>query len=875
MATPLYKDMKSKGTSFYAFPSAASDYNKSKQNDNYKMNFTKFVLLDIPEQSVVISTGIERDQEKGVMNFDKNIAGPRFFNFQPGENSDLPTTFAEQLVESLRNYVANYDASLRESRVNSNTDFFNVNEKITPTDSIFWKWAKKLNLIDLEPALHKVDWDKNLTDFLNNNGTSNDFFKKYLWKERDINYYNATLKQGTGNHPLITISQNAKFKTTDTIMLSGDTGSLSAATSYDILTVTYTGGTTEISLDIDNYTDSTTYNLIIYLNYNPFIQYIGEIQAVSKIQTSRRDFTEVTAQIPHHQGKTPTVLFEIFDNNNYYPSLEMPILAIEQQEEIVGSENTNSPIRLEPQNYPGTYYGYFDTADKTYKCSTGDRLRYSGDYYGISLTNNVGLEDENYFEKLTDFNSDNIDGLKLDFDRDHYLKMNLPDQEINNFDEFNAAYLDGYPEDFQFNAILWYYELDDGSGQIVTNLFGIEFLNNPGDDFDDCDINDRKITPYRKLVSNGNQDGLSYIFNLNLNWDIDNDVLPLSYDPTSVYNQFGFDLYQNILQTNAKLQDNFVTIISGFTSIQDELFDLRSIIYSQTDIDTIKSQIENLNDLLTLYSTFQFQDSDTAKIETDFTGSYPTLKVNVVNTKYSSILDINISDVYDFNDTNSGASYSINIPFSNQLLANIYNDNNDVDGIAKVVLSKDLAYKQAIDIYIYPNLSTQPNLLDINIMYNNGLGSITQQTLISGYTSLPIDLSYYNVLNPTGSTYNNSYYINDNIYTYSKDVTTGYTYTTINVMDDLFEDEDYIYINNFYLQSGTTITDFSGVYLISGHTSGVTTGSYDIVLDSYNYVLVSKPKISYYKGVKINILRVSSSNTSSLNDRYQITKQLL
>ena len=78
-------------------------------------------------------------------------------------------------------------------------------------------------------------------------------------------------------------------------------------------------------------------------------------------------------------------------------------MKLEQQQEIVGAENTNSPIRLRPQDYPGTHYGYFDTVDKTYKCETGDKLRYKGDYYGINLTNNIGLDFENYFENLIVF----------------------------------------------------------------------------------------------------------------------------------------------------------------------------------------------------------------------------------------------------------------------------------------------------------------------------------------------------------------------------------------------------------------------------------------------------------------------------------------
>ena len=879
MATPLYKGMKTKGTSFYAFPSAAEDMNLAFSNDHYKISFTKFALLNIPEQEVKVSSGVVRDQTKGVFNFDKNDEGPRFYNFQPGKNADLPSTFGNQLIESLRNYVANYDSTLRESRINVNTDFYNINEKNTPTEMIFWKWCKKLNLIDFEPALHKIDWDRNNPDFVNPNGSNYDYFQKYLWKERDVTYYTCSVNVSSidGDKAMLTISQDAKFKVNDIVLLSGSSiSNLSASTPYTVFAVEHNTNETVLHIDVDYVGTLIPPVCTVYLKYQRLIEYIGEVQSTSKVQTSKRNFTEITALLPHQGGRTPNVLFEIETNTNYYPGLEMPILPQEQQEELVGSENTNSPIRLTPQNYPGTYFGYFDTFDKTYKCTSGDKLRYKGDYYGVLLTNNIGTRVETYFEKLRDFNSDNLDGLKIDVDRNHYLKMNLPNQALNNFDEFSSAYFDGAPEDFDFNAILWYYEIDDGSGSIVNNLYGIEFLNNPSNDDDSCDTTNKKITKYKKFVSNGEQDGVSYIFNLNFNFSIDNDVLPMSYDPTTIYNNFGFDLYQNVLQTNAKLQDNFMTIISGFTNINDELFDLRSLIYSQTDIDTIKTQITNLNDLLGLYSTFQFVDSDTTSIETNFNGSYPTLKVNAINTKYSDITDINTSNILYYNNINSGVSYNIAVPLSNQMLLNVYNDNNDFSSTATISLNRDLSYKQAMDIYIMPNLSTLPQSLNINIMYNGGAGTSVETLLISGIT-LPVDLTYYNNASPSSSTYKNSYYTNTNIDSYGISIITGVTSLKLNISNDLFVGNDYVYIDNFYLTSGSTITDYSGVYQISSTTSGYSHFDSIITLNipSNYFTLKTKPKVSFYKGMKINILRVSSSSSSSLADRYKITKELL
>ena len=40
-STPLYKGLKTSGTSFYVFPGASEDISAAYQNSNYKMYFSK------------------------------------------------------------------------------------------------------------------------------------------------------------------------------------------------------------------------------------------------------------------------------------------------------------------------------------------------------------------------------------------------------------------------------------------------------------------------------------------------------------------------------------------------------------------------------------------------------------------------------------------------------------------------------------------------------------------------------------------------------------------------------------------------------------------------------------------------------------------
>ncbi len=878
MGTPLYKTMKARGTSFYAFPSASHDLNLANYSDDYSINFTKFALLNIPQQT---SRDVPRNKTNKLDFLPKNnTGGAPFYTTDPGIST--PTEFSDQLVESLRNYVANYDATLHESRINTNTDFYNIGERFTPTEQIFYKWCRKLNIIDFEPGVHKVDWDKNLSDFDNPNASSTDinFFRKYLWKERELITYNCVITQSSGNKPELTIDGAAKFKLSDVVVLSGDVGSsgyIQTGVSYTLLSVDVGSESTTLILDTLYTESSPIYNSFVTLDYDRLVQYVGEINQVSNIQTASRTGQEITAYIPHHVGSTPTILFGTRSTTNYYPNLETPILSEEVQDEIVGAESLNSPIRNNPGNYPGSYFGQFDTDDQTYLCEDGDKLRFQGDYYGVLLTNNAGTNVENYFEDLSDFNSNNIDGTYLDFNKDHYYKMHIPGLEVNNFDEFNSISIEEQPpSDFDFNAVLWYYELieedNDGNTFSYTNLYGIEFLNNPENDDDSID---GLITPYHKLVTNGSQDGLSYMFNLNVHYNIDNDVTPLTYDPSTIYNMFGFELYNEMMKKYYRVNENFINIIQEFVRINLDIQNMKSLIYSQSDMDELKSKMNNMEELLTLYRLNQFIDSDTAKISVDNAGTYPRLKFNVVGVEYDEIETVLVSDVYNYNFSNTGSSYSIPMSFTNKMLLNVINDNVSTDsGNVSIVLDRDLRFKQKIDIVIKPKFAqySQRLYLNMNFNYNN---SVTETNIFN--VDLPTDVVTYNIANPIASIFTNSYYTNENVYTNTTDVVTGVTwcetgFTNVVITEDLFLSGDTVYIQNLYLTNVSGVTDdYSGAYLVLDK-SGI---DLTVDLQAYGYKLIGQPIVSYYKGIQISILRVDESDSSSFDDRYEITYKMI
>jgi len=880
---PLYKRFRDRGTTFITFPSASNDINTYSFQDLY---VSKFVLLNIPKSDSDTGGKVLNFAKTDVLDADNGI---NLYNFDP--NSSYPVNYSDQLIESIRNYIANQDACFRETRVSVNKDFYNPLEGRTPSEEIFWKWCRLHNIIDLEPAEHKIDWDKNMSDFDNPNASTiinTDYFRKYLWKEREVRTYSCTV-EGYSTYVDVTINEYTKFKIGDNILFSGTTvptelsgvinkvSDIEFPTDQSILTVLTTGY-------------SETWTGYCYLDYHKLVQYVGEIQATSRVKSSQQTFIEFTAQIPAHAGQTPTVLFETNQNTNYYPGLEIPILDEQIEDEIIGSENLSSPIRTDPNDYPGSYFGYYDTVDKTYRLSDGDSMRYSGDYYGVLKVNNVGLSADDAFEFLTDFDSGSIDGTCVDFNIGHYYRAQQAGSSVSNFDEFNTISINGNPpEDFDFNAILWYYTIKDNStDKTYTNLYGIEFLDNPDNDFGTD--NDRLITLTKKLVTNSTQDGYSYIYNLNLNFQVDNDMLPLRYDPTAIYDIFGFDLYNKVLSDYVLLTSQFQTIISEFLNLNDRMNKLESLLYSQTDINDIKRRLLNMEDLLKMYETNQFVDSDTVKIDIDYTKNYPALSFNAVNVDYSEIYNLYTTDIANYNIAHSGQtglttsiSQMITVPNTGKFLVNIFN-NMVVDNyglVLEISLDKDLAFKQSVDFILRPDIALYSNKININVMFSDGSANAAVETLLVGPTDTPVDISSYVATNPTGSTFSNSYYMK--LSTFVDRLTTGATYggpspvtvtgTTIDLKEDLFYVNDWIYIEDLYIQSGTTYTDYSGLYQII-HLVGI-----QAILDwdtyGWNIRLRGTPKAHYYKGIKLSVLRIDERETSDINHRYLVGKEFI
>lgn len=906
-STPLYKFLKSNGTSFYAFPGAAEDISAAYQNSNYKMYFSKFVLLNLPKQNLTAGTM----SNKIVFDFDNS--------FQKSVNATPPATYNEQIVESLRNYVANQEVVIRESRLNNTKYYYDTNALETPTEKVFFKWAKKLKLIDFEPAIPDDEYFSNITEFQRNNINDDAYFPEYLWRERQVIEWDAisfyeTNVVGYAQKLEVEFAGTTNFRVGDKVNIfnvanSGiynyeyPSGVYSLLNSqYDtgvntsVLYITPAGATQgqRIIFDIDT-TISQEFETSgqVKLVYDRFVQYIGEITGISNVQEANRNYTEVQAQIPDHVGATPDILFRTNYDVNYKPNLTFPILPSQYQPEILGAELFTSPLVNTPQNYPGSYFAQFDTPDFTYETATGDSLRRSGDYFGVSGDINNPTVD-----------GSTIDGIGIDFNTSHYVKMNIYNKTLTNFDQFNALEVNNQPpSDFEYNAILWYYTVQktDLTGVVTTktNLYGVSFLDNPDNNPIDAEVGIR-FPVYKKMVSNGQHDGTSYAYSLNLNFNIVNENPQQAYNPEAINSLFSMNLFNQAMSRLSSTNDSFMNILSEQGVLKDQLNALQQLLYTQTDISTINTKISNLENLLRLYSTNQLVSTDSINVVTN-PGTPVSISLFSRETSYTSVNNINTTDLYN---TSGIIPLNLTVPENKNFLLNIVNNdqvaltlpNNDK---LTIVLDSDLAYRQSVDIMITgTQLASQNKKLDIYI--NTAVPSNTTTTSVTTTEALligSIDLPVY--YNTTNSLPNSAYLWSD--FNFDIDFSKTIQYTLGNILEvplsgntlilnNSIKAGDTFKLNNFFVGTAS-VFNFSGQYKVDsvvGSTSSYIRLNADSNPDLVAYgasaslplyihgtsstLLSNTPYFSLNKGKKIKITRISSSDVSIAN-KYQIDVQ--
>ena len=134
--TPLIRTPQADGGTFYTFSSSAKDLSRTLNNDDLKLVFSKFVLLNLPDFDKLDFTTFSNYQN--YMQFD-TIDGAIWSG---GLKADPNVSF----TESLQNYALNL-----EELIISDVSYDNTTN-LTVTERVFFKWLKECGALRFREA---------------------------------------------------------------------------------------------------------------------------------------------------------------------------------------------------------------------------------------------------------------------------------------------------------------------------------------------------------------------------------------------------------------------------------------------------------------------------------------------------------------------------------------------------------------------------------------------------------------------------------------------------------------------------------------------------------------------------------------------------
>lgn len=380
--------------------------------------------------------------------------------------------------------------------------------------------------------------------------------------------------------------------------------------------------------------------------YNKVVQYIGDIDFVNNLKGTVNNYTEVYVHVPTEVGNTPTVLFKSVQDENYQPGSTYCRFNEGLNNEIIAGRKYTDihPDNLDIHAFYDNDSGILETDGETtlteydqitgielYKKKDGlpetqddiltDYVKNSWWYIRTSDANCYHLEASeftntknetlaifsdtgygqgvNIEESALKFKRSKLDGISIDFDADSYSGYN-PDINIKSLMDLAR---DPISKNFEFNAVLIYYDLYNENGEVqntvATNLFGILFLDN----VEPSSLGGGYIPRFEKCKPNSvlNLNGNSYGFTVNMKLNVNNIISGVDVQTSiSDSNTLSMTIYAEALQELFRVSQSLTDINISLLKMDQRLRVLEqlSFLSNNKNIESILNRLNNIDNKL-------------------------------------------------------------------------------------------------------------------------------------------------------------------------------------------------------------------------------------------------------------------------------------
>ena len=460
--------------------------------------------------------------------------------------------------------------------------------------------------------------------------------------------------------------------------------------------------------------------------YNRVVQYIGDIDFVNNLSTQVNSYSEVYVHIPTEVGNFSNVYFKsIIDSDNYAPTMSFSRLLDGNDNSFISGRHYNdySPAGLDTH----AYYDQANTTNNLYqqykRKTTATNFVIPGDYelnewwHYLNTNINTYYLEPNIFDDTTnddlaivDYGASNIDqsaikfrrsrldGISIDFDYNSY--KNLSEGQILSLLDVaqNTS-----SADFEFNAILIYYDLyedivnvttnstttgtyplidpeevataiSSGSSSVTlaTNLFGVLFLDNVEDNLS---LSGGYIPRFKKVRPNTvtKLNGNAYGFKINMKLDVSSISSGVEVETViSNSNTLSMDIYSDALNSLYKAAEKMSSMTFNTLGVDNRIIVLENWI-KQFDPSTITGIANRLN-------TLEILLKNTGTLTNEIPNNALVTLQNLIDTNYRTVLDIlngktPISVSHDLGTFVQGVGINLDKSNPNRLVISSNNNN--------------------------------------------------------------------------------------------------------------------------------------------------------------------------------------------------------
>ena len=371
------------------------------------------------------------------------------------------------------------------------------------------------------------------------------------------------------------------------------------------------------------------------------VQYIGDIDVMNTVEVNGDTFEELYIHIPSTVGASPKVYFrdgDETDNKNYLDKT----YNIGGDGKIIGRSGESPYFSDENKTDRISSNAIFDAnGDNSYTGDSGHTI----DFRNLSYENGAGISTMNG----------------------------------------NSS------EDFEFNAILIYYDFlkkteDPVVKKYATNLYGILFLDNV------TDLNDIKSTGIRKLgyiqrypkkketiYGSGNSFALKIDLKIDTIPDTNTEIVKYT-DPNSAVSM---DLYENAMTQLQKCVDYFYTQKNEIVELRNRVSELETVLSGIDRISDLRGEIDRLYNLYDGMNTVDTQTildlidknsqkissiirgETNAKLQFDMDVIQKGVGVDLIKNRDTNKVVINATQKYNMNTVYTDDKYSAVIDADN------------------------------------------------------------------------------------------------------------------------------------------------------------------------------------------------------------------